>query len=111
MRGLLALIPLLCLLASLLGGTVLHAAELASAGEVTAATAWLHAEGDHDQVPADADKDYPHHHTICHGHDLAAPMRNCTAPRVPLAMAAPRPVADSLPLAPPPASLLRPPIA
>ncbi|MGN7999685.1 hypothetical protein [Sphingomonas sp. 22176] len=30
-----------------------------------------HADGDNDQVPADADQDMPHHHGGCHGHAVA----------------------------------------
>ncbi|WP_275504334.1 hypothetical protein [Sphingomonas pollutisoli] len=33
-----------------------------------------HTDGDGDQVPADSDKGYPHHHASCHGHHVAAPM-------------------------------------
>jgi hypothetical protein len=71
------LINILCallLLASLASGGFAHAMEIGGQGEVTAATEWLHADGDHDQVPADADKDYPHHHHACQGHDLGAPL-------------------------------------
>ncbi len=30
-----------------------------------------HADGDRDQVPADADQGIPHHHGTCHGHAFA----------------------------------------
>jgi hypothetical protein len=30
-----------------------------------------HADGDNDQVPADADQGMPHHHGGCHGHAVA----------------------------------------
>lgn len=111
MRGLLSLISALCLFASLATGAVVHAAELVAAGEVTAATQWLHADGDHDQVPADADKDYPHHHNVCHGHDLAAPVKTCGGPGALDRAGRPAVAADALPAAGPPDSPLRPPIA
>ena len=30
-----------------------------------------HTQGDSDEVPADSDKGYPHHHVSCHGDHLA----------------------------------------
>ena len=65
----------LFLIASLANGAVVHAAEVAGQGEVTAATEWLHLAGDHDQVPPDTDKNYPHHHTSCQGHDVGVPFK------------------------------------
>lgn len=34
-----------------------------------------HTPGDSDQVPADGDKGYPHHHGGCHGDHVAAPIK------------------------------------
>lgn len=34
----------------------------------------VHVAGDCDEVPADADKNDPHCHTGCHGHQIAAPV-------------------------------------
>lgn len=34
-----------------------------------------HTPGDADQVPADGDKGYPHHHGGCHGDHVAAPVK------------------------------------
>lgn len=34
----------------------------------------VHMAGDCDEVPADADKNYPHCHTGCHGHHVATPV-------------------------------------
>ncbi len=34
-----------------------------------------HTSGDADQVPADDDKGYPHHHGGCHGDHVAAPVK------------------------------------
>ena len=49
-------------------GAVAHAAEGVAGVEVSAADAVTsHADGDGDQVPADAEKGYPHHHGGCHG--------------------------------------------
>ena len=33
-----------------------------------------HAPGDGDEVPADADKGYPHHHASCHEHHVNTPI-------------------------------------
>lgn len=46
-----------------------HAAEARGieAGEVDIAA---HIAGDGDEVPADADKGYPHHHATCHEHHV-----------------------------------------
>ncbi len=69
------------MLGSLANGAAVHALELSSAGEVTEATQWMHSAGDHDEVPADADKNYPHHHNQCQGHDLAAPLKTRAVPK------------------------------
>jgi len=34
-----------------------------------------HSPGDTDQVPADGDKSYPHHHGGCHGDHVVAPVK------------------------------------
>lgn len=111
MRALFRLMLALSLLAGLMTGAVVHAAELSANGEVTASSAWLHAESDHDQVPADSDKNYPHHHNICHGHDLAAPMKLSGAPAAYESAETPRPVAAAMLASGPPSLPLRPPIA
>jgi hypothetical protein len=38
-----------------------------------------HADGDRDQVPADADQGVPHHHGGCHGHVIALEAAGMTA--------------------------------
>lgn len=52
--------------------SVAHAAEPNGSFTLSAATSSLvmvdHSQNDGDQVPADGDKDYPHHHGGCHGH-------------------------------------------
>ncbi len=111
MRALLKLFLGLLLAAGLMTGSVAHALETAGGHEVTSATQWLHSAGDHDEVPADNHKDYPHHHNQCHGHDLAAHLKIVgpamperldfsTKPALAAALATERP-----------ARLLRPPIA
>lgn len=76
MRGI--FVPLLyLLLASLLGlSAIAHADEGLTGAEISAATAMAagHHDGDRDQVPADADKGYPHHHGTCHGDQIGLPM-------------------------------------
>lgn len=102
------LILTLCLVAGLATGAVAHAGELD--GEVVAAVEELHAAGDHDQAPAESGKSAPHHHSICHGHELAGTMKTSGPP--PFARAAlPRPAADAPPPGASPGALLRPPIA
>ena len=74
MRRLLALV-LCLLLASTLGlGSVAHANEPVTCVETAAALSIDHAEGDGDQVPADSEKGYPHHHGGCHGHHVGVPI-------------------------------------
>lgn len=70
MRQLLALI-LSILFASTLGlSLVAHASESVTCVETSAALSIDHADGDGYQVPADAEKGYPHHHGGCHGHHV-----------------------------------------
>ncbi|PVE52137.1 hypothetical protein DC431_18665 [Sphingomonas melonis] len=47
----------------------------------------MHVAVDCDQVPADADKNFPHHHAACHGHCVATPGESRVAIALP-----PRPV-------------------
>lgn len=55
-------------------GTVSHAMEPIVCIDANSAAEIGHTDGDGDQVPADSDKGYPHHHGICHGHHVATPM-------------------------------------
>ncbi|RYY28411.1 MAG: hypothetical protein EOP62_04245 [Sphingomonadales bacterium] len=95
MHRLIALFACVAVLVSLAGGSVAHAMEppVAACVEASTTPAALdadHSEGDSDQVPADAEKGYPHHHGACHGHHVAAPfgdaiafdfqVRDCIAP-------------------------------
>jgi len=78
------LLPLLaCLMLVLTGmSSLAHAADVAG-GSIAGVALTVHAEGDGDEVPSDADKAYPHHHNICHGHDVGEPIQPevpCAAP-------------------------------
>ncbi|RMB26801.1 hypothetical protein C8J47_3416 [Sphingomonas sp. PP-F2F-G114-C0414] len=52
---------------------VAHAAEVGGCIETSQYAAGSHVDGDGDQVAADADKGYPHHHGSCHAHHMSAP--------------------------------------
>jgi hypothetical protein len=81
MRSLLAFIACLILVVSGLS-SVAHATEMPGDAAVSALElATSHSPGDADEVPADSDRGYPHHHSICHGHDLAAPLKMPAAPQ------------------------------
>ncbi len=68
-----ALFLCLMLMLSLGLGSVAHATEGVRCVDFTAASALEHSASDGDQVPADADKSYPHHHGGCHGHHIGVP--------------------------------------
>jgi hypothetical protein len=55
-------------------GSVAHATEGVTCIDTTAVSSLDHCDGDADQVPADADKAYPHHHGGCHGHHVGVPI-------------------------------------
>ena len=71
MRRLLPLFACLMLLLSCLSAMA-HVAEEAG-GRVAGIELAFHAPGDGDEVPADKDNGMPHHHNICHGHDVGTP--------------------------------------
>ncbi len=64
----------LALLASMGLGVAAHANEQMCIPGVEATAVAGHVDGDADQVPADSEKGYPHHHGGCHGHHVAAPL-------------------------------------
>jgi len=64
----------LALLASMGLGATAHANEQMCIPGVEASAVAGHVDGDADQVPADSEKGYPHHHGGCHGHHVAAPL-------------------------------------
>ena len=70
------LLPFLaCLMLVLTGWTgIAHAAEGVACIEAPQANAAMEMAGDCDEVPADADKAYPHHHGGCHGHHVGVPI-------------------------------------
>lgn len=76
------LFSLLCfMLASTLGlGAVAHASEPVTCVEAAAASSIGHTDSDTDQVPADAEKGYPHHHGSCHGHHVGVPIATDPVP-------------------------------
>lgn len=43
-----------------------------AAGQTATVAEFGHTQGDSDEVPADSDKGYPHHHFSCHGDHIAA---------------------------------------
>ena len=64
----------LALLASMGLGVAAHANEQMCIPGVEATAVAGHVDGDADQVPADSEKGYLHHHGGCHGHLVAAPL-------------------------------------
>ena len=70
MRKLLPFFACLMLILIAWSGTA-YAAELGNCCAMTQAELSSHSVGD--QVPADDDKGYPHHHGGCHGHHVGTP--------------------------------------
>lgn len=106
--------PLLTLLASLILVMTAWSGSAQTAGpdcaEMTEQMA-AHVAGDCDEVPADADKNYPHCHTSCHGHHVAAPMPTRALGRLAGMTRAYAPAAESTLTAHQVAQMLRPPQA
>ena len=80
MRLLLNILAYLALVGALGSTAMAHALErpdvsISSQAPIGEQFAEGHAPGDADQVPADGDKGYPHHHGGCHGDHFAAPVR------------------------------------
>lgn len=80
MRRLLSLLACLVLVVGLASTSMAHAMELPEisvSSHQTVGEQWAegHTPGDADQVPADGDKGYPHHHGGCHGDHFAAPLK------------------------------------
>jgi hypothetical protein len=90
-QRLIALFLALLLSVSVGLGSTAHAMEPVTSIDVSEASYFGHSAGDADEVPADADKGYPHHHGACHDHGFGVP---ATAQRVatgdPLSQARPR---------------------
>lgn len=101
----------LALLASMGLGVAAHANEQMCIPGVEATAVAGHVDGDADQVPADSEKGYPHHHGGCHGHHVAVPLDRITQ-AVPPTSTGEHMADDSAELAMAQAdSTLRPPIA
>lgn len=73
MRAFLPFLTCLMLVLTSFSGMA-HAADLAG-GSIAGVEFTVHTAGDIDEVPSDADKNVPHHHNYCHGHDVGAPAR------------------------------------
>lgn len=71
----------------------------------------LHVAGDCDEVPADADRNYPHCHTGCHGHHVATPVPAHASVRIVEAASAYAPAGSATLTAHRPKRTLRPPQA
>lgn len=63
--------PLLLLFAAALTASATAHAREALGGAAISCSGEIHADGDRDEVPADADQGVPHHHGGCHGHVVA----------------------------------------
>ncbi|QXQ07490.1 hypothetical protein KX816_05545 [Sphingosinicellaceae bacterium] len=72
MRKLMPLLACLMLLVTT-WASIGHATEISGCVEVTSSDGAQHVDGDGDQVPADADNAFPHHHNSCHGHHVGTP--------------------------------------
>lgn len=84
MRSLLNTLAGLMLVFSLQTTAMAHAMErpdvsLSAQAPIATQIAEGHTPGDADQVPADGDKGYPHHHGGCHGDHFAQPVKFASA--------------------------------
>lgn len=103
---------ILCMMTmALLTSSVSHAMEGYSCIDAQTAAADGHADGDGDQVPADSDKGYPHHHNTCHGHQVAQRTATDTLAGRFVAKSVPVPAELSLPMLAAVDPALRPPQA
>lgn len=72
-RHLFLLLISLLMAFSLVTAASAHVAEQVGCVETTSAGS-EHFDGDSDEVPADTDTGYPHHHGGCHGHHVGVPI-------------------------------------
>lgn len=70
MRAALSLFTALLMLVTLAVGPAARASAPVPCGAVTASAADAHFEGDSDEVPADDDAGFPHHHGPSHDHQV-----------------------------------------
>ena len=87
MRKLLPFLACLMLVLTTWTG-IAHAVELGGI-ETSSTEMAAHVPGDGDEVPADADKGYPHHHASCHEHHVNTPIVPTTIGRMIAASAMP----------------------
>jgi hypothetical protein len=106
MRWLTRLLLPLCLMIGLVLCNTVHAMDFSEMAESAASL-----QAASEPLPADADHAYPHHHSTCHAHNVAAPVKACGRTGPLERAAALRPDADLALAAGPPGSMLRPPIA
>lgn len=92
-------------------GSAVCASETFGGIEAPQSSAWMHSDGDGDEVPRDAEKGYPHHHVSCHCDHLSVPDFLGSATRIPIVRVMPAAWGDETvsPVATDPA--LRPPQA
>ncbi len=76
MARILTFLTCLAVVVSLGWGSFAHAMEPVGCIDVETSAVTGHVEGDRDEVPADGDKGYPHHHAGCQGHQVAAPFES-----------------------------------
>ncbi len=86
------LVPILaCLMLVItIWGSMVHAAETVGV-QIAETEMVVHGPHDGDEVRADADTGYPHHHVTCHEHHMNTPVVRTTA--TPVVMASARPTA------------------
>lgn len=110
-KRLLVILVSLFLSANLAYGSVAHAMEPTTSIDNRIAYTMGHTPGDADQVPADSDKGYPHHHAGCHDHQLGEPEAHCTSPIALMTKAAISPALSEKLVPSPTTPENRPPIA
>ena len=111
MGRLFSLFACIALVLSLGMGSMTHALEPVGCIDATQSFSGDHSAGDADQVPADAEKAYPHHHGGCHGHHVAATLDNADMALPSPSRSAPVGRQATLPGEAPTHDALRPPIA
>lgn len=67
------LIALISLVLAFGMGSIVHAAEPFDCVDTSESAAAGHSDFDADQTSGDINKAYPHHHSTCHGHNVATP--------------------------------------
>lgn len=108
MRSVFTLLACLMMVVTVWGGSA-QAAALPCSETVDQVA--VHMAGECHEVPADADKKYPHCHTGCHGHQLATPVPAHTSARAIDAASAYAPAGSATLTAHWPNRTLRPPQA